>query len=62
MYGHVVCYALVCCRANRVGNQLGAWPYIDLKVIFYLAKNHPHTAKPAEIDWVIVYFICTFCS
>ena len=29
---------------------VGAGPYIDLIVVFYLAKNHPHTAEPADID------------
>ena len=30
---HMVCNVPVSCKANRVGNQLGAWLYSDLKVV-----------------------------
>ena len=30
MYRHVMCNGPVSCKANGVGNQLGAWRYSDL--------------------------------
>ena len=35
LYRNVVCNVPVSCKANGVGNQLGAWRYSDLKVITY---------------------------
>ena len=36
LYGQVVCCVQVSCKANKVGNQLGAWRYSDLLAIVYL--------------------------
>ena len=35
LYRHVVCCVPVSCKANGVGNQLGAWRYSDLLAILY---------------------------
>ena len=35
----MVCNAPVSCKANGVGNQLGAWRYSDLIVVLYMKKK-----------------------
>ena len=39
LYRHMVCCVPVTCKANRVGNHIGAWRYSDLLAMLYLLSN-----------------------
>ena len=50
LYRHFVCNGPVSCKANRVGNQLGAWRYsdplaVEYNVFYFFGKSESNSNR-----------------